>query len=140
MNYVERGLLTDLRHALLRLHKTLLDWERAAYERIHGRVTGNALLQAIMNDPQFAWLHPISQLIVTIDETLDNEAPDRPADVSGILAQARQLVSPDESGSAYAQRYDAALQNSPDAVFAHRDVIGLLKGKSGEPLQSQRTH
>src|SRR5687767_980307 len=103
VNYVERGLLTDLRHALLHLHKTLLDWERAAYERIHGRVTGNALLQAIMNDPQFAWLHPMSQLIVTIDETLENEAPDRPADVSGILAQTRQLVSPDETGTGYAQ-------------------------------------
>ena len=140
MNYVERGLLTDLRHALLHLHKTLLDWERAAYERIHGRVTGNALLQAIMNDPQFAWLHPMSQLIVTIDETLENEAPDRAADVTGILAQARQLVSPDETGRGYAQRYDAALQDSPDAVFAHRDVIALLKGRKEEPLPPQRTH
>jgi hypothetical protein len=141
VNYVERGLLTDLRHALLRLHKTLLDWERAAYERFHGRVSGNALLQAIMKDPQFAWLHPMSQLIVTIDETLDNEAPDRPADVHGILAQARELVSPDESGGGYAQRYDAALQDSPDAVFAHRDVIALLKGKRDERrLQSQKPH
>ena len=140
MNYVERGLLTDVRHALLRLHKTLLDWERAAYERIHGRVSGNALLQAIMSDPQFAWLHPMSQLIVTIDETLDNEAPERPADMSGILAQARQLVSPDERGSGYAQRYDAALQDSPDAVFAHRDVVALLKDRPEDRIRSQRTH
>ena len=132
MNYAERGLLTDLRHALLHLHKTLLDWERVAYERIHGRVTGNTLLQAIMNDPQFTWLHPMSQLIVSIDEMLENEAPDVPADVGGILAQARKLVSPDESGSGYAQRYDAALQDSPDAVFAHRDVIALLKGQRDE--------
>jgi hypothetical protein len=142
VNYAERGQLTDLRHALLRLHKTLLDWERTAYERIHGRVTGNSLLQAIMNDPQFAWLHPMSQLIVTIDEILDNEAPGMPsADVAGILAQARSLVSPDESGSGYAQRYDAALQDSPDAVFAHRDVIALLKGnRRDESLPSQRPH
>lgn len=140
MNDVERGLLTDLRRALLHLHKTLLDWERAAYERIHGRVSGHALLQAIVSDPQFAWLHPMSQLIVTIDETLENEAPDRPADVSGILAQARQLVSPDETGTGYAQRYDAALQDSPDAVFAHRDVIALLKGRREEILPPQRPH
>jgi hypothetical protein len=142
VNYAERGQLTDLRHALLHLHKTLLDWERAAYERIHGRVTGNTLLQAIMNDPQFAWLHPMSQLIVTIDEILDNEAPGLPAaDVAGILAQARSLVSPDESGSGYAQRYDAALQDSPDAVFAHRDVIALLKGsRRDESLPSQKPH
>ena len=140
VNDLDRGLLTDLRHALLQLHKTLLDWERGAYERIHGRVSGNALLQAIMNDPQFAWLHPMSQLIVTIDETLEHEAPDRPADVSGILAQTRQLVSPDEAGSGYAKRYDAALQDSPDAVFAHRDVMALLKGRREELLPSQRPH
>src|SRR5436853_3068226 len=90
--------LKDLRHALLHLHKTLLDWERAAYERIHGRVTGNVLLQAIMKDPQFAWLHPMSELIVRIDEMLENEEPDVPSDVTGMLVQARTLVSPDESG------------------------------------------
>ncbi len=140
MNHTDRGLLTDLRHALLRLHKTLLEWERAAYERIHGRASGNALLQAIMNDPQFAWLRPMSELIVAIDETLENEAPDVKADVAGIVARARTLVSPDESGSGYAQRYDQALQDSPDAVFAHRDVMTLLKGRKDEALPSQRPH
>lgn len=139
MNYAERGLLTDLRHALLHLHKILLEWERTAYERIHGRVVGHALLQAILKDPQFAWLHPISELIVTIDEALENE-PDVPVDVGAILAQARALVSPDEAGTGYAQRYDAALQDSPDAVFAHRDVMSLLKGNRDEILPSQRPH
>ena len=63
-------LLGDLRQGLLRLHKTLLDWERGGYERIHGRQTSNDLLNALLNDPQFAWLRPISQLIVRIDELL----------------------------------------------------------------------
>jgi hypothetical protein len=140
VNDIDRGQLTEIRHALLRLHKTLLDWERAAYERIHGRVTGNALLQAIMKDPQFAWLHRLSELIVTIDETLENEAPDVNADVAGILSQARTLVSPDESGTGYAQRYAQALQESPDVVFAHRDVTTLLKNRKDEALPSQRPH
>ncbi len=30
MDTAERGLLNDLRHALLRLHKTRLGWERSA--------------------------------------------------------------------------------------------------------------
>src|SRR5512146_1589000 len=37
MTAAERQHLTDIRHALLHLHKTLLDRERAAYERVHGR-------------------------------------------------------------------------------------------------------
>ena len=36
-NSNDRGQLTQLRHGLLRLHKTLLDWERGAYEQVHGR-------------------------------------------------------------------------------------------------------
>lgn len=140
MNYAERGLLTDLRHALLHLHKTLLDWERAGYERIHGRASSHELLQAIFNDPQFAWLRPLSELIVRIDETLDHESPDTPADVRAILDRARALVSPEEAGGIYAQRYREALQAHPDAVLAHRDVGLLLKHDADSALPSQRPH
>jgi hypothetical protein len=123
----ERRLLTDLRQALLRLHKTLLDWERTSYERFHGRTTGHALLQAVLSDPQFAWLRPVSELIVWIDEALELDVADIPGEASAIVAQARKLVSPVEQGAPYAERYQAALQEYPDAVIAHRDVGLVLK-------------
>ena len=124
----ERKLLTDLRHALLPLHKTLLEWERKAYERRHGRkMSGGELLRVIVADPQFAWLHPVSELIVRIDETLDAEAPDTIVDLDAIVSQARRIIAPDETESQYAQRYLAALQELPDAVIAHGRVTTLLK-------------
>ena len=123
----DRRLLTDLRGALLPLHKTLLDWERAAYERVHGRMAAGELLKVIVADPQFAWLHPVSELIVRIDETLETEAPDTTVDLDAIVAQARRLVAPDEMGPPYAQRYRAALQEVPDIVLAHRGVAAVLK-------------
>jgi hypothetical protein len=124
----ERRLLTDLRHALLPLHKTLLEWERKAYEREHGRkMSGGELLRVIVADPQFAWLHPVSELIVRIDETLDAEAPDTTVDLDAIVAQARRLVAPDGAEARYAERYLAALQEVPDAVIAHSRVASLLK-------------
>src|SRR5262245_65650341 len=85
-------LLGDLRQALLRLHKTLLEWERGGYERIHGRQTSNDMLNALLNDPQFAWLRPISQLIVRIDELLAEKAPAMRSDVEAIVAQVRALT------------------------------------------------
>lgn len=133
MHESERRLLFDLRKALLNLHKTLLDWERAAYERIHGRKSAGELLKVLMEDPQFAWLRPISELIVRIDETLEMEAPDVPSDVDALLARARSVVAPDEGGTPYAQRYHAALQDHPDAVFAHRAVTNLLKDVPSRP-------
>ena len=44
----QRRLLTELRNALVPLHRTLLEWERAAYERIHGRTGAAELLKAIV--------------------------------------------------------------------------------------------
>jgi hypothetical protein len=120
-------LLGDLREALLRLHKTLLDWERGGYERIHGRQTSHDLLKALLNDPQFAWLRPISQLIVRIDELLADKTPPMRNDVEAIVAQVRTLTSPNETGNTYERRYDMALQEHPDAVFAHRDLLAVFK-------------
>lgn len=120
-------LLGDLRHALLRLHKVLLDWERSGYERIHGRQSSHDMLTALLNDPQFAWLRPMSQLIVRIDEILGEKTPPMRNDVDAIVAQVKALTSPKETGNTYERRYDMALQDHPDAVFAHRDVLTLLK-------------
>ena len=125
-------LLGDLRQALLRLHKTLLDWERGGYERIHGRQTSNDLLNALLNDPQFAWLRPISQLIVRIDELLGEKSPPMRSDVEAVVAQVRALTSPKAEGNVYERRYDTVLQEHPDAVFAHRDVLNLLKTNNEE--------
>ncbi len=121
-------LLKDLRTALLRLHKVLLDWERSGYERIHGRQSSHDLLQVLLSDPQFAWLRPMSQLIVRIDEILSEKTPPMRNDVEAVVSEVRSLTSPNETGNVYERRYDMALQEQPDAVFAHRDLIKLLKG------------
>jgi hypothetical protein len=127
----DRLFLFDLRKSLLHLHKTLLDWERAAYERVHGRVSSSELLKAIVEDPQFGWLRPISELIVRIDEAVDTEPQNGPVDVDAIVARARTVTAADETGTPNAQRYHTALQDHPDAVFAHRDVANVLKARSG---------
>ena len=130
MKDTDRQLLIDLRRALLHLHKTLLEWERAAYEKIHGRTSPGNLLAALMNDPQFAWLRPLSELIVRIDESLEIDGMEGPeVDVSGIVALASSSIAADESGSAAAQRHHKALQEHPDAVFAHRAVTNVLKSR-----------
>lgn len=130
MKDTDRQLLIDLRKALLNLHKTLLDWERAAYEKIHGRTSPGNLLTALMNDAQFAWLRPLSELIVRIDESLEIDVMEGPeVDVGGIVSLASSIIAADEHGDAAAQRHHQAMQEYPDAVFAHRAVTNVLKGR-----------
>jgi hypothetical protein len=64
MDERDRALLTELRHLLLRMHKTLIDWQRAEYERLHRRLQPTQLLHIIFDDPEFAWLRSMSGLIV----------------------------------------------------------------------------
>src|SRR4029434_9955244 len=70
-----RERLVALRGALLRLHKSLLDMERRDYEREHGVVSVGELFRLVVDDPQFSWLHNISEFVVRLDETLTGKAP-----------------------------------------------------------------
>lgn len=118
--------MRDLRLGLLRLHKALLDAEREDYERAHGQVNAGELLQLALNHEQFAWLRPVSELIVRIDELLDADEPATPDDAESLLAGARALLKPSESGGGFGQKYFAAIQREPDVVLAHREVTRLL--------------
>jgi len=126
MTDADRALLAELRRLLLQLHKTLIDWQRADYERVHGRLQTTQLLNVMFNDPAFAWLRSMSGLIVRIDETLDEKKEDAEIGTGPLVAEARKLIAP-EAGSEYALRYHAALQELPDVVLAHRDLSTLLK-------------
>ena len=126
MNDSDRALLGELRRLLLQLHKTLIDWQRAEYEQAHGRLQTTQLLNVILNDASFAWLRSMSGLIVRIDETLEAKDPESISESGPLVAQARELIAP-EAGSPYAQRYHAALQEQPDVVIAHHDLVTLLR-------------
>jgi hypothetical protein len=121
-----RERLTNLRNHLLRLHKSLLDSERAAYERDVARITSTGqYLQLVLGDPWFAWLHELSQFIVAIDETLDADEPATAVDADRLTSRARDLIAPRESAvnNGFARKYFEAMQRDPDVVLAHRDMI-----------------
>jgi catechol 2,3-dioxygenase len=128
LSQIMRAQLRDLRARLLSLHKVLLDDARAAYEMDRGRIGSNAtLLQLVINDPWFAWLHPLSELVVRIDETIDPGSPATEADGTALVEHVERLVTPAEHGETFARRYFEALQRQPSVVLAHADVRRILK-------------
>jgi hypothetical protein len=125
-----RDALKELRHGLLRLHKLLLDLERRDYERARGRI-GNSyeFLQLVLKDPWFDWLHRLSELIVQIDESLDareTETPMSEEDAQALIERAKVLLAPSESGTQFQKNYFLALQQSPDVVLLHSEVMRML--------------
>jgi catechol 2,3-dioxygenase len=123
-----RRRLRELRVALLQLHKVLLDDTRSTYELDRGRVGTNAnLLQLVINDPWFAWLHSVSELVVRIDETLEPNSPATNADATALLDQVERLLTASETGEGFQRRYFEALQRQPAVVLAHAAVRRVLK-------------
>ena len=121
-----RQRLTELRHALLKLHKALVDSERVGYEQTIGKIRSpNHFLQLLTGDPWFAWLHPLSQLIVAMDEALDAEAPLTLTRVDALMRQSNLLLVTSESAEGFSGHYHAALQRDPDVVLAHAEVVKL---------------
>lgn len=112
---------------MLHHHKILLDSERDSYEHEIGKITSSGqLLQLVIHDPWFAWLHEISELIVFIDETLESKEPIAAVDADKLVQQARTLLIPAEDGEEFARRYDQAMQRDPDVVIAHGRMVKLM--------------
>lgn len=121
-----RERFVHLHAALLRLHKILLDDERAAYERDHGRIAPAKMLQLVIGDAQFAWLRHISELIVQIDELTESAEADAASRATSLLAQIRALLLTPNSAGEFGRKYQDALQRLPDAVLAHKSVSSSL--------------
>ena len=124
---VEVQRLSKSRDALLVLHKALVDSERIAYEKTVGAIQGpNHFLQLLTGDPWFAWLHPISELIVSMDDALDDKEPLTGPTVAAMIEQAGRLLVASELGDGFSRHYFDALQENPDVVFAHAEVMKAL--------------
>jgi hypothetical protein len=117
----------ELRHALLTLHKALLDDEQQRYEREHGRLeSGGKLLQLLVSDPSFAWLRVLSALIVQIDERLDGGEPLTSGDLAQLRDEVRTAITPNEGGGDFQRNYARALQTVPQVVMLQGRIAQLM--------------
>jgi hypothetical protein len=127
-----RRTLMEFRHALVDLHKTLIDSERAVYEADIGPVKSpHHFFQLLTHDPWFAWLRPVSQLIVAIDEVLDAREPLTTDNIDAVIKDSVFLLVPAKIEGEFGARYLAALQRDPGVVLAHANVAKRIP--AGEP-------
>ncbi len=129
-----RQKLVALREALLRIHKSLLDMERRAYEKEHGNVNAGELFRLVVDDPQFSWLHNISEFVVRIDESLAGKEGVTDNDSHVAISLARKIFAPSETGDAFQKKYFDAIQKDPAVVIEHAELARLFHN---EPLDRE---
>ncbi len=117
--------LKIVRQTLLSLHKALLDSERTAYQLVHGDVASPAaFLQLLIHDPWFAWLQPVTTLLVQIDEALAAKNPPREdRELERLLEDTRALFSPSRAeANGFWKRYSGTVQRDPAVSLLHREM------------------
>jgi hypothetical protein len=136
---VTRQRVTAVREALLRLHKALLESERASYEKVFGKIgSPYQFLQLAATDPWFAWLRPLTRILVALDELLEAKEPLTAAGAEALAGRARMLLVPTVDGEGFSRHYDDALQRDPDVVFAHAAAARLIRAEGGERVPQSK--
>ena len=118
--------LRDARNLLLKLHKNLVDHERAIWEGINGPATPAQFLNVLLEDPDFSWLRKFSTLIVDIDEMFAQKDGYAVEAVELHLRKLRELISMEDEDPAFRAKYQAALQQDLDAAARQGDLRLLL--------------
>ena len=117
----------QLRHALLDLHKALMDAQRVRYERLHGRIATNGeFLGLVLEHPQFAWLRALSALIARLDEWIDDEKRE-PEELTAMVAALQALTEHDGANAAFSTAYWEIVNDVPEATIAHVKLTRVLE-------------
>jgi hypothetical protein len=109
--------------ALRTVHKSLIDSTQREYEKLHGRVESPyALFRLAAQDPAFAWLRPMTRLIVELEES-----PDRRRDLEDARRKIRDLLAAGEFSTAY----QARVQSEAAVAAEHGRLQAALKQVEG---------
>jgi hypothetical protein len=124
-----REALRSVSKALLPLHRALINAARDDYAFAYEPVTPTQLLGLLGDDPFFAWLKPVTAIIVDIDEMARRDF--ERADVDEVLGRIDRLfgATPDDS---FAVQYVPILQRDVDVAIGHaavRQAVGKVPPK-----------
>jgi tRNA A-37 threonylcarbamoyl transferase component Bud32 len=121
--------LDAVSRALQRVHKEILEAE-GAY--LPGR-SALTLLDRLLNDPEWAWLRALSNLIANLDEALAEDEDVTPTNAAIAAGRVRALVfglgEPRDEG--FLDRYRPLLQVSAALASAHGELKRLVDALPG---------
>jgi hypothetical protein len=127
----------QLRHAVLALHRSLLDAQRIRYERRHGRVqTSGELLGLVLEHPEFEWLRELSALIAQLDEWLEGGESRRDEEFGEITGKLRAMVQAGGANERFNKPYWELVEEVPEVLVEHVKLWRLLASQKPE---AQRT-
>jgi hypothetical protein len=113
-----RQALREVSKALMPLHRHLIDAAKSDYNFAFEKdVSATQLVELLQNDPFFAWLKPLTSLIVDIDEMARTDFDE--ASARAIPQRVERLFADEQ--------YVTILQREVDVAGAHAGVRKALR-------------
>ncbi|HPF60876.1 MAG TPA: hypothetical protein PLI93_02350 [Gemmatimonadales bacterium] len=124
-----RAAFQPTRAAAVAIHAALVEATRREWERHHGRVpNGMALFRLVTEDPEFAWLAPLTSTIAELDAALADPSPEAPARARLLVHALDGLLRADAAGGPFQARYDREVQASPELAVVVARARQALRG------------
>ena len=125
--------LTLISQLLLRVHKTLLHFQKEIYEAKHEQILSPYdTLHLSMSHEDFDWLKKITGLIVRMDESLDDEHTVLADLHQSVLTEVHSLFDESEVYADFKAKLNVAQSRDPMLVVQ----VLELKKKIGKPKLS----
>jgi hypothetical protein len=123
-----RNKLDRMAAAMRTLHKALIDQTQREYERAHGKITSPyTLFTLVTSDPAFAWLQPMTRLIVEMEDLLGRkEKPPAEADLAEMRKRIDGLL--DTQGEPFSDKFLGLVQSSPNIAVENGRLHSVLRG------------
>lgn len=135
-----------LSQALMSLHRTLIQRARSDYEHEHGPIGSPAkLLRLLTSEPDFAWLRPLSELIVNIDEAAEFDEEARQQVSGAVRASVEQIIAApgaDPLSEEFTRRYWPLMLEDPEITMCHASVKQAVSSwpRAGNGDEARRMH
>lgn len=118
-----REKLGQISSAMMKIHKLLLEEEMEAREAAINKILPpTERLNVLLNDPEFAWLRVMSQLMAYVDEIFFQKEPVLEKQLKEVEEKVEALFAL-QNESEFTYRYKSKLSTIPDLMIQH----GLLK-------------
>ena len=118
----------ELSKQLRRLHKDLLDFQVLIHQDLTGKKLGPyEILHLSIQDPEFAWLRKLSEMIVAIDIQEEENSNLQKSDFDKIKAEVNHLLfSENELNHDFQFRYQNALGKKPELSIHQAQLMKSL--------------
>lgn len=125
-----KGQLAGLAHALRSLHRVLAERARRDLETERlAVIQPGAWLSILTNDPQFAWLRTLSELMVDLDVFLEADPEPADDDAAAIRAEVERLIAPSSVADAetdFSRHYWRYVHDEPTVAVVHGEIRQAL--------------